>query len=342
VRLWRALENIPGWAGVRSVWHEHMGEELEFLEPLLFPMEQLALSVPIEDRVEPYRVVQHADDDIVAVDPETGDVVALDLNDIVLLKLDADTLFRGIASALDLVGTPASVGVGNRLWWLGDFVPIEGERFPVYLATSRDAQELASSAGVISALSLRPFVLATPTRCGASEPLDRLVRGRGAAQIVLDEVLAWEGEGVFASRQPMRDRLRIFLEQHAPASVNVAPVRRFPTPAGATWADVSMRFTDGHTVSVSVLGVTQLCTYEDMGMANKRTKQPTIQWDLLQGFAREHGVLTWSNSAASRQNQKRRERLADALEAFFGIAGDPFEHDATLGGWRARFRIEPD
>ena len=59
MRLWRALENIHGWAGVRSVWREHMGDDLQFLEPLLTPMEELALSVPWPGAVEGRKVVVH-------------------------------------------------------------------------------------------------------------------------------------------------------------------------------------------------------------------------------------------------------------------------------------------
>jgi hypothetical protein len=31
MRLWQSLERVQGWAGVRSVWREHMGDELQFL-----------------------------------------------------------------------------------------------------------------------------------------------------------------------------------------------------------------------------------------------------------------------------------------------------------------------
>ncbi|MFN9132976.1 MAG: hypothetical protein ACK5XO_09885, partial [Phycisphaerales bacterium] len=119
-----------------------MGDDLQFLEPLLTPMEELALSVPWPGAVEGRKVGVHDEYDIVAVDRETSDASHISRDDIVLWKLDADTLFRGVGSALGLIGTPSSVGMGNRLWWLGEFVPVEGERFPVYLATTRDANDL--------------------------------------------------------------------------------------------------------------------------------------------------------------------------------------------------------
>lgn len=339
MRLWRALENIHGWAGVRSVWREHMGDELEFLQPLLRPMEQLALSVPWPGTIEGRKVVVHAEDDIVAVDRETFEADAIVREDIVLWQLDASALFRGAASALGLTGETASVGMGTRLWWLGDFVPVEGERFPVYLATTRDAGELVKNAGYVSALSRRPFVLATPSRRAGSEPLSRLIDGRSAAWIALEEMLDWQGEGVFAARQPLGEALRDFVGAHVRLAA-AEPGARFPTPPGATWGDVRIRFLDGHTVSIQVRERSGRFGYADLGMVNTKNNAPTVAWELLRTIAEERGHLTWSSRKASTDHRKRKQVLADHLRAFFGIQGDPFEVDG--GGWRARFVLEPD
>jgi hypothetical protein len=339
MRLWRALENIYGWAGVRSVWREHMGDELEFLLPLMRPMEQLALSVPWPGTIEGRRVVVHEEDDIVAVDEETSEASPIRREDIVLWRLDADTLFRGAASALGLTGETASVGMGTRLWWLGDFVPVEGERFPVYLATTRDAGELVKNAGYVSALSRRPFVLATPSRRPGSEPLSRLLDGRSSAWITLEETLEWRGEGVFAACQPLREVLRDFIGAHVKvATAGAGP--RFPTPPGATWADVRIRFLDGHTVSVQVREQSGRFGHADLGMVNAKNNTPTVAWELLRTIAEERGHLTWASRKASVDHRKRKQVLADRLRAFFGIDADPFEVDG--GGWRAKFWVQSD
>ncbi|MCE7975494.1 MAG: hypothetical protein DYG92_14425 [Leptolyngbya sp. PLA1] len=339
MRLWQSLERVQGWAGVRSVWREHMGDELQFLQPLLRPMEELAMSVPWPGTIEGRKVVVHDEDDIVAVDRETSEASPITRDDIVLWQLDADTLFRGVAAALGLSGTPSSVGMGNRLWWLGDYVPVEGERFPVYLATTRDAQSLLRSAGHVSALSQRPFVLVTPTRAGASEELNRVVEGRSSAWITLAETLSWQGEGMFEPKQPVEDVLRRFVNAHVKlqATANTA---RFPTPPGATWPEVRIRFLDGHTVAVQVRDRSGRHGFADMGMVNSKNNTPTVAWELLRAFAEERGHLTWSSRKASADNRKRKQTLADRLRAFFGIDEDPFE--LLDGGWRARFRLESD
>jgi hypothetical protein len=336
MRLWRALESIYGWAGVRSVWREHMGEDLQFIEPLLTPMEELALSVPWPGAVEGRKVVVHDEDDIVAVDRETSDASPISRDDIVLWKLDADTLFRGVGSALGLIGTPSSVGMGNRLWWLGEYVPVEGERFPVYLATTRDAQTLLRSAGHVSALSQRPFVLVTPSRRAASDMLNRVIEGRGSAWITLEETMNWEGEGVFVAKRPLQELLGSFIGMHVKTDSRHDERARFPTPAGATWGDVTIRFLDGHTVHVNVAGTVEECDCMRLGMASQRNRQPTKQWHLLTRFAASGGVISWKKGNADRSLQKQKELLVQRLQTFFRIEGEPI---ALVGkDWHCRFR----
>lgn len=336
MRLWQSLERVQGWAGVRSVWREHMGDDLQFLQPLLRPMEELAMSVPWPGTIEGRKVVVHAEDDIVAVDPETSESAPIRHEDIVLWQLDADTLFRGMSLALGLVGTPSSVGMGNRLWWLGDYVPVEGERFPVYLATTRDAQSLLRSAGHVSALSQRPFVLVTPTRAGASEELNRVVEGRSSGWVTLAETLTWQGEGVFVAKRPLQELLASFIGMHVKTDSHRDERARFPTPAGATWGDVTIRFLDGHTVHVNVAGTVEECDCMRLGMASRRNRQPTKQWNLLTRFAASGGVISWKKGNADRSLQKQKELLVQRLQTFFRIEGEPI---ALVGkDWHCRFR----
>jgi hypothetical protein len=339
MRLWRALEAVPGWAGVRSVWRDALGPEIDFLGPLLEPMETLAISVPL-GASEHHRIVMHSDDDIVAVCPNTGDVVPLDHDDIVIYRLCAELLLGRIASALALSGEPTPVESGRRLWWLGEFVPMAGVRFPVYLVRACDAEEVLSSAGHVTALTTAPPVLVTPTRASCGPALESLVTARRIGWCTLEDLLAWDGEAAFRTICPLREALRPFLATHAPRTIGEHDQPRFPTPAGSVWSDLMIRFKDAHTVSVSIHGESRVLTYADMGMVNKKSRNPTVQWDLLYAFAQAHGLLTWSSPAAARENQKRRERLADNLQRFFGIEEDPFE--PRDGGWLARFTVEPD
>jgi hypothetical protein len=98
-----------------------------------------------------------------------------------------------------------------------------------------------------------------------------------------------------------------------------------------------MRLPDGHTASIQIGAVHGVFTYTQMGLANRKNGNPSVQWELLRAFADGYGSLTWRSSQADRRNQKRRELLAQRLRQFFRIETDPF---VTSGnGWRARFSI---
>jgi hypothetical protein len=115
-----------------------------------------------------------------------------------------------------------------------------------------------------------------------------------------------------------------------------------PTPKGAKWTDLSIKVIDGETVAIKVGDHARRYVYSEMGMIDGRTKKPTKQWELLQHFARNHGILTWQSSGADRKNQKRREVLSENLKAVFGIEGEPIVLTDDKKGWRTTFSINPD
>jgi hypothetical protein len=129
--------------------------------------------------------------------------------------------------------------------------------------------------------------------------------------------------------------VQAFLSRLLPPRKNTAEAAFFPTPAGATWRDVSIRFVDGHTIAIRVRSVTGTLNYTQMGMASRRNGRPTKQWELLQAFAENGGSLTWKSRQADRRNQKRKELLAEGLRVFFRIQGEPFQTDGK--GWRTVF-----
>ncbi len=122
-----------------------------------------------------------------------------------------------------------------------------------------------------------------------------------------------------------------------PADDAASGVVFFPTPSGAEWAHVRIHFTDAHTVSATVGGVSRSLHYSQMGMHNSKSGRPTKQWELLYAFAKGDGRMDWDSPDADRKNQKRREVLAQNLRDFFRIEGDPFEVEGN--GWRAQFRL---
>lgn len=183
----------------------------------------------------------------------------------------------------------------------------------------------------------------------ARRVLDEALEDCRRAQEVLDRetdllLRLVEGAGPEAERHEPHPLPSLLPSGAAPDSTpkEGPPMAHFPTPPDAAWEDVSIQFRDGHAVSVKARDVKGVFNYTEMGMVDRKSGNPTVQWQLLRAFANGHGLLDWASREANRKNQKRREKLARNLRAFFRIAGDPFTLMDGGKGWRTRFAIGPE
>jgi hypothetical protein len=117
----------------------------------------------------------------------------------------------------------------------------------------------------------------------------------------------------------------------------------FPTPPGATWGDVRVKFVDGHRVSICVREVKRIYNYTQMGMYNKKNGEPTVQWHLLRELSYGHGMIDIPRKRDPKgpRERKQREILAKDLRRFFGIKGDPIQTLEDKGTWQTRFQLDP-
>lgn len=337
-RFWSSLERVPDLALVIGAWHRLLGDEYSAVARFLRPTQRIARSMQC---AKPGRHCIHEirpwKRQYLSVCPDGCDTATLTKDQVIVHRLDVVGLAREIAGALSIDAVPAEPLVQPAgVWRIGDHVPLAGYRFPVYLIFSGEPDALRSAA---EGLATRggPFVLAAPSRSAITQPaLDVIGRTR-ATFLSLQEIVG-HGSGSLG-----------LLEGHTPQSIfaDLAAMHLpqadddgmvvFPTPAGASWADVSIRFIDRHSVYITLKGATGKYHCTQMGMASKKNAMPTMQWLLLELFAEGAGVLDWSNRKADRKHQKRKELLAADLRRFFRIDADPFALEGN--GWRARFSV---
>jgi len=142
-------------------------------------------------------------------------------------------------------------------------------------------------------------------------------------------------------------------------------VRPFPTPEGATWGDVCLRFTSENQVQITVLGKSEVRTYVEMGFEDRRRQLPNQAWQFLRRLAENKGFLQtrtklprknparWvdpeSVTAKARDsafNYRRRtdvksvQQIRHRLQAVFGLPEDPFELYYEVHGYKTRFKVE--
>lgn len=344
-RLWPALEAIPGPSAVAVLWRELLGPEYDLAHSLLRPVTRLAASYPRLaplGRALPYRVVEHGPDDYVGVCPESGETISLTRGELIVYELDRSKLACWLAAAFGFRQslTPDGLPPGTDL--IGDYEPCAGYSFPAYLTIPLEARSLTRTVCGLASACKRPFLLLAPTSRRLRAESQGILDLRRACFLPLSDAIAVQESGKWVTTDSVAQALRDLREAHVPATEKAGAGEFFPTPAGARWSDLRLRFVDGHTIAVAVGEVTRVLHYSQIGMADGRNARPTRQWELLRAFAQGYGTLTWKSRDADRRNQKRREYLARDLKAFFRIDGEPIVLTDDGKGWRTVFRIEAD
>jgi hypothetical protein len=114
---------------------------------------------------------------------------------------------------------------------------------------------------------------------------------------------------------------------------------RFETPAGASWADVSIELIRAGTVRIAVKGVSRVYTFAELKLTDKRSpKKPNAVWRMLRTYAENPEPDAYYRLPYRRNLKVDISRFRTWLQGFFGIAGDPLKPFKT-GLWRPRFKI---
>lgn len=113
----------------------------------------------------------------------------------------------------------------------------------------------------------------------------------------------------------------------------------FPSLEGCKWSDVTIKFINTETVTLRIKEKSARLVFSDFGMEQKNTRKPTVQWYLLEDFAKENGILDWTSRRAHPANRKRRENLSASLKSFFGIPGEPIIRTDDGNGWQTVFNV---
>jgi hypothetical protein len=111
----------------------------------------------------------------------------------------------------------------------------------------------------------------------------------------------------------------------------------FPTPQGAAWEDVRIRFLSDHRIAVDVLGVSVVFNFAEAGFEDRRTSNPNTNWILLGQIARRNGQL--ERPRGRREDVRKVEKGVQGLRDLFRIPEDPFLPYRKVGCYQARFKI---
>lgn len=120
---------------------------------------------------------------------------------------------------------------------------------------------------------------------------------------------------------------------------------KFPDklPAGTQWHQITIKFLNDDTVFIIVREFKRQANYIEMGFADKRGKKhlPNKQWELLRLFAKKSGVMNLTDKEFDFANKKRKQMLAETLQAYFGLEDDPFYPYENEDAYRIRMTLYP-
>jgi hypothetical protein len=347
-RLWPALEEIGGLAAIPATWREHLGDEADAITGFLRPTDRRVARFPCQSPGGdgcPRQIIDRHDGTFVATcgdRPQRCDAVELCQTERIIHELDVRRLAESLVVALGLAAGFQNVTACSQTWQLGNYVPLSGHSFPAYLTIQDSSDQVYAVAVRLAGIAASPLLLFVPTRWVIDPVTSELVARNKSRFIALEEAVAIDESGRWVTQRPPAELFREFRVAILGEQPTSAPVVQFPTPAGARWEEITIRFITQHQVHIRVRGAGGTYEHTQMGMANQRNDQPTKQWELLQLFAQHRGELTWSDFGADRRNEHRRQILARQLREFFRIGGDPFHKLPCGEGWHARFTVIPE
>ncbi len=228
---------------------------------------------------------------------------------------------------------------------IGHYMPRGTIRYPVFLGVAIYDGDTDSVISYLLSCD-KPAIMLLPSIEDVPQAKINAIKSKGSALLGLQTM---QGDDSLIDAGKIADALTAFHESLDDPMPDVS-CELFPTPPKADWSNISIKFTDGHTVRATCNSgstrVSQVYNFTQMGMADGRTASPNKQWILLEGFADERGQFTWENSRANRNQKKQKQELKKVLQKFFGIYdSDPFEdfkdHKNRIC-YRSKFNISPD
>lgn len=330
---WRALEEVSGLALAAMDWRRSYGLNLAALGRYLRPTNDLAES--LDCPATPgglHTVVHHGPGDIVGV-CEHCPTEELSKADIVIQRLDVQSLCKDIATALGL--SPGFEVPAPGHYFIGELVPNPGTRHVVYLCCRGDPEQLESAALHLTSTGKRGFILLTPTGRYWTARLRSSIETATSSLMSLEEVVDLAGK-VFSASAGWRS----FLDTRVPRTTTKAPPTTFPTPHGARWNELTVRFLTGDTASVTIRNAKLRVSYTDMGMARSDNANRSVQWEMLEKFAEGNGYYESGFQSRKESEKQQVSRLRQALKAYFQIEGDPIPRYGQ--GWKTAFLIRPE
>lgn len=337
-----ALDRLPGHLAVLAEWEQLTGDSFQLVRSFLDPRETPARSVPCRNTPScrcRHEVIESSSGAMEAVCRcEFGNCPPIPVTekDLIIYGLSLRRFGETLAAAMKLDSDCHPIHGMPWAFHIASYRPNATVKFPVYLIAAGRQSLFEKAVMTILLESGEPAVFLSPNEMNLSGEC-RIAIERARAQFIpLIDVLSSHESRVrltdlfFKQLQKFDDRAGVSEDK---------PVGQFPTPPGSTWTDISIRFIYTDKAEITVGGSTKLVACHELGMADKRTKEPTAPWKFLYEIALNHRVIDFT-MGNPQKNKDWKNRLSRELRRVFGLKGDPFLYDKRTKTWEAKFQAE--
>ncbi|HEY2516145.1 MAG TPA: hypothetical protein VGI39_34980 [Polyangiaceae bacterium] len=276
--------------------------------------------------------------------------VPLSAEDLAQLRLDARAVVAAIREVYRLEGPAPSADVAAaaaELTRIGEERTEERTR-DVFLGIRASPPVLASFLASRTRVARPTLVLVPTARAVAPEMAAAYAPGAHVELELLEDALTVRGAKIARAtklRLVTTAPPLVLAEPEAPAEREEEAKGDAPSglPGGiaarigaATFAQITIRVVDGHTLLISCGGKRLRATYIDLGLATS-TRNPSREWGLLVKVCEGRGQFRWKDYGNMTNAKQRVSVLQKRLRMAFGLEDNPFHKFRVVDGWRARF-----
>ena len=346
--MWKNLELLPQPESNKAFILDHFLKDDGFVGKCFDPTKEFSDLYPCADGCGCIkRVVELPDKRLYAVCGETPsrcDDVPIEREDTRILSFN---LRKTAAFVTDGLSTPhivkdvQTVPVCSGMIRAGFFVPRGTIKFPIYLHVSFENGDRHDALNKLI-LAREPFILLLPTQDGLQVGEATALKAANSMIVGIDRYS--DVCGILKQDEVLAVLADFYKAQPDPDPE--VDCQLFDTPPGAQWKDITIKFTDGHTVRITCKGITGVYGYFQMGMNDARKAAPNKQWELLSAFANGREDLDWDRQGASRSDKSKKKLLKQALQKFFGVFDDDpiedYKNHKNQVCYRSKFNISPE
>lgn len=328
-------------------WRQLLGDEFDIVRQLLRPtihrVDFYPCPTPGGDGC-PRRVVDLGEKGLLAVCGDTQKNcrnIELTAADLVVYELDRRRL--GLLAVMAMGATPITFSPVTELretFRVGEYHPLEGERFPILMCFPSAHEQLRHIIFMLLRMESVPFILLIPDDSFMVADLRQMTSERKSRVVLLADLLISDSPG--KELLPSPTAATCLTAFHADVMPDSSARSRFPTPPGTRWNQIKIRFLNRDTVSIQCQGMVRTVTYHDMNMNDGRSGQPNRQWMLLYEMADTHGQMEFHNHRIDQKKRKNKENLTKSLRSYFGIQDDSIIWEEDASAYRTLFMLESD